>query len=127
MSFRPRPETANWAGAAAAGCAVLAIATRDGSYLFPGIMCLAFLLQCTQRIEVDGRFVQRTGLRPVMLDLATAEVAYRGSSWWRELFFCGPMFQLRDADGRRLYVESWLWPSELRLQLLEAIPADSRP
>jgi len=120
---RPRSETQHWAAAAMVGCVVLAIGTRDATYLFPATMSFAFLLQCGQRIVVDGRVVRRVGLRPVELDLATAEVVHRGSSWWRELFFCGPMLQLRDATGRRLYVESWLWDAETRSALVEAIPA----
>jgi hypothetical protein len=119
--LRPRTETAHWAAAAAVGCAVLAIATRDATYVFPGAMCLGLLLQCGQRLEVDGRYVRRVGLRPVELDLATAEVLHNGSSWWRELFLCGPTLQLRDADGHRLYLESWLWDAPTRAGLVERI------
>jgi hypothetical protein len=117
MNFRPRPETANWAAATSVGCIVLAIATRDTTFVFAGLMCAALLLQCAQRISIEGRYVTRAGLRAVVLDLAAAEIVREGSSWWRELFFCGPMLQFRDADGHRLYVESWLWPAELRAQL----------
>lgn len=117
MSFRPRPETANWAAATSVGCVVLAIGTRDSMFVFAGLMTAALLFQCTQRISIDGRYVTRVGLRPVVLDFGTAELVHEGSSWWRELFFCGPMLQFRDADGHRLYVESWLWPAELREQL----------
>jgi hypothetical protein len=114
-------DTVHWAAAACIGCLVLAIATRDGAYLFPGGMCFALLLQCLQRLEFDGRFVRRVGLRPVVLDLSTAEIAHGGSSWWRELFLCGPVLQLRDADGNRLYLESWLWDVPTRVSVLEAI------
>jgi hypothetical protein len=123
---RPRTETAHWAGAATAGLAVLSIATRDASYLFPAAMCFALLLQCSQRITVDGRFAQRFGLRPVVLDLYTAEVVHAGSAWWRELFLCGPVLQLRDADGHRLTLESWLWDAATRESLLAAIGAPAR-
>jgi hypothetical protein len=123
--FRPRTETLHWAAASTVGFAVLAIATRDGTYLFPGAMCFALLLQCAQRIEVDGRYVHRVGLRPTVLDLGTAEIVHAGSSWWRELFFCGPVLQLRDADGHRLYLESWLWPLETRLVFVEAVSRDA--
>ncbi len=120
---RPRMETAHWAAAATAGCAVLSIGLHDGSYLFPGVMCFALLLQCSQRIHVEGRFAQRFGLRPVVLDLATAEVVRAGSAWWRELFLCGPVLELRDADGHRLALESWLWDAATRQSLLDAIGA----
>jgi hypothetical protein len=119
--LRPRMETVHWAAAATVGCVVLAIAGRDGTYLFPGGMCFALLLQCTQRLEVDGRYVRRIGLRPVVLDLSTAKVTHAGSSWWRELFLCGPALQLRDADGNRLYLESWLWDIPTRISVLQAI------
>jgi hypothetical protein len=123
--FRPRDDTRQWAAACTAGFALLAIATRDATYLFPGAMCFAVLLQCAQHIDVDGRFVQRIGLRPTMLDLGTAEIVQTGSAWWRELFFCGPMLQLRDADGHRLYLESWLWPPEARASFVEAIAGNA--
>jgi hypothetical protein len=90
-------------------------------------MCFGLLLQCCQRIEVDGRYVRRVGIRAVELDLSTAEVLHSGSSWWRELFFCGPMLQLRDADGHRLYLESWLWDAPTRASLVEAIGGNPLP
>jgi hypothetical protein len=65
--------------------------------------------------------VQRVGLRAVTLDLSTAEILHTGSSWWRELFLCGPTLQLRDADGHRLYLESWLWDASTRASLVAAI------
>jgi hypothetical protein len=123
--FRPRTDTQQWAAAATVGCAVLAIASRDATYLFPGAMCLALLLQTTQRIVVEGGVAQRFGLRPVELDLGTAYVEHAGSPWWRELFLCGPSLQLRDADGRRLYLESWLWDADTRDCVLEAAAADA--
>ena len=120
-NVRTRGETAQWAAAATVGWLVLAIATRDATYMFPGGLCFALLLQCGQRLEVEGRYVRRIGLRAVELDLATAEVVRAGSSWWRELFFCGPTLQLRDADGHRLYLESWLWDASTRARFVEAV------
>ncbi len=121
--FRPRDDTRQWAAATTVGFAVLAIVTRDATYLFPAALCFVLMLQCLQRIDVDGRFVHRVGLRPTVLDLGTAEVVRTGSSWWRELFFCGPMLQLRDADWHVLYLESWLWTAETRAVFLEAVAA----
>jgi hypothetical protein len=118
--FRPSPDTANWSLAATAGWLALWLGTRDASYLFPGAMCGALWLQCRQRIVVDGRTAHRVGLRPVTIDLMSAEVVFPGRSWWRELFFLGRSLELRDADGHRLYLESWLWPREVRAQLVAA-------
>jgi len=120
---RPRNETMHWAAAASAGCAVVAVVTHDVAWLCVGALCLALLLQCSQRIVVDGSTAQRFGLRPVVLDLATAEVVRAGSAWWRELFLCGPVLELRDADGHRLTLESWLWDAATRQSLLDAIGA----
>ena len=117
---RPRADTANWALATTTLWVALGFLTRDASNFFPAAMCFAFWLQCLQRIEVDGRFVTRVGLRPVVLDLGTAEVVRAGSSWWRELFLCGPVLQLRDADGHRLHLESWLWDTATRTRFVEA-------
>jgi len=118
--YRPRSETLHWAVAAELGLVALWAFTRDPGYLFPAAMCLALMLQCSQRIVVDGHSVQRFGLRPVVLDLTSAHVVRAGSAWWRELFFCGPVLELRDADGRRLYVESWLWDAATRATLVAA-------
>jgi hypothetical protein len=117
---RPRNETMHWAAAASAGCAVVAVVTHDVAWLCVGALCLALLLQCSQRIVVDGSTAQRFGLRPVVIDLSTAEVVRTGASWWRELFFCSMPLQLRDADGHRLYLESWLWDVQTRLELVKA-------
>ena len=119
----PRDETKHWAAAGAVGCAVLAIVLRDPVYLFTGAMCFALLLQTAQRLEFEGRFVQRIGLRPVMIDLSTAVVVHEGTSWWRELFFCGRVLQLRDDDGNRLYLESWLWDEGVRHWFVDRCPA----
>jgi hypothetical protein len=122
--LRPSPDTANWSLAATAGWVALWLGTRDASYLFPGAMCAALWLQCRQRIVLDGRTAHRVGLRPVTIDLATAEVVFEGRSWWRELFFLGRSLELRDADGRRLYLESWLWSAEVRAHVVAAtLPA----
>jgi hypothetical protein len=118
---RPRTDTFHWAAAATTGCAVLAAATRDAGYFFAAGMAFALMLQCAQRIVVEGRHVRRTGLRAVTLDLATAELVHPGCAWWRELFLCGASLQLRDADGNRLYLESWLWAPETRALLVEAV------
>jgi len=119
----PREETKHWAAAGTVGCALLAIILRDTTYLFTGAMCFALLLQCAQRIRIDGPFVQRFGLRPVVLDLSTAVVVHDGTAWWRELFFCGRVLQLRDDDGHRLYLESWLWDAHTRQLLVEKAAA----
>ena len=68
--------------------------------------CASPWLQCRQRIVVDDDRVP-VGLRPVVLDLATAE-SCNGGRWWQELFFLGRACS-SDADGHRLYLESWLW------------------
>ena len=56
-----------------------------------------------------------------MLDLGTAEVVCEGTHWWRELFLLGKSLQLRDADGHRLYLESWLWDAATRTAFVEAV------
>ena len=117
----PRGEAAHWAGACTAGCLVVALATGDASWFFLAAVGVAYLLQCAQKIEIDGRFIKRVGLRPVVLDIATAEVVHSGSSWWRELFVLGPRLQLRDAEGNRLYLEAWLWEPATRTRFVEAV------
>lgn len=119
--YRPSSGTANWSLATATGWAVLAIGWGDYSLLFPAVMCLLLWLQCRQRIVVDGASVYRVGLRPVVLDIASAEVVCDGSRWWQELFFLGRSLQLRDADGHRLYLESWLWDAPTRSAFVEAV------
>jgi hypothetical protein len=71
-------------------------------------------------LVIDGTTVRRIGLRPVVLDLSTAEVVSTGRSWWVELFFLGRSLRLRDADGHSLYLESWLWDPVTRVALVEA-------
>jgi hypothetical protein len=121
--YRPSSETANWALAVTAGWVVLALALRDAGMLFPGVMCFALWLQCRQRLVVDDGTVYRVGLRPVALDLSTAELVCNGGRWWRELFFLGQSLQLRDAEGHRLYLESWLWDASTRTAFVEAMGA----
>jgi hypothetical protein len=119
--YRPNSETASWSLAAAVGWAVLAIGLGDRGMFFPALMCGALWLQCRQRIVVDGTTVYRVGLHPVVFDLATAEVINSGRRWWQELFFLGQSLQLRDADGHRLFLESWLWDAPTRAAFVEAI------
>src|SRR5262249_52398976 len=40
---RPRSETQHWAAAATAGCAVIAVVTRDSAWLCVGALCFALL------------------------------------------------------------------------------------
>src|SRR6185369_928408 len=112
--YRPSSGTANWSLAVATGWTVLAFGLHDLAMLFPASMCFALWLQCRQRLVVDGLAVYRFGLRPVTLDLSTAELVCTGGRWWHELFFLGQSLQLRDADGHRLYLESWLWDASTR-------------
>jgi len=119
--YRPSSGTANWSLAAATGWTVLAFGLHDLGMLFPAAMCFAVWLQCRQRIVVEGGEVLRIGLRPTVLDLGTAEIVCAGHRWWRELFFLGASLQLRDADGHRLYLESWLWDAHTRMAFVEAI------
>jgi hypothetical protein len=123
--YRPSSETANWALAVTAGWAVLALGLRDAGMLFPAVMCFALWLQCRQRLVVDGGTVYRVGLRPVALDLATAELVCNGGRWWHELFFLGRSLQLQDAEGHKLYLESWLWDAPTRTAFVEAIDGSS--
>ena len=119
--YRPSSGTASWSLATATGWTVLAFGLADLGLLFPASMCFALWLQCRQRLVVDGGTVCRVGLRPVVLDLASAEVVCTGRRWWQELFFLGKSLQLRDADGHRLYLESWLWDASTRAAFVEAI------
>ena len=119
--YRPSSGTASWSLAVATGWTVLAFGLHDLGLLFPAAGFFALWLQCRQRLVVDSRFARRFGLRPVVLDLATAEVVCTGRSWWRELFLLGQSLQLRDADGHRLYLESWLWDGPTRAAFAEAV------
>ena len=93
-----------------------------GTLWFAAIPFLLFV-QCFQRVEVDDDRVRRTGLRAVDLDLSTARVKATGRSWWVELFFLGRCLELRDADGRGLLLESWLWSKATRDALVDAAHA----
>jgi len=119
--YRPSSATASWSLAAATGWTVLAVVLRDFALLFPAGMCAVLWLQCRQRLVVDGQCVLRFGLHPTLLDLTTAEIVCTGRGWWQELFFLGRSLQLRDADGNRLYLESWLWDAPTRAAFVEAI------
>jgi hypothetical protein len=124
VEYRPSTETANWSLAVTVGWCAFWLVTRDAGYLFAAAMFAALWLQCRQRIVVEnGRYAHRVGLRPVTIDLASATVVNPGGAWWRELFFLGASLQLRDSDGNRLYLESWLWPVEVR----ERFSAASNP
>ncbi len=126
--YRPSAGTANWSLAAATGWGVLAFGLHDLTLLFPAAMCFTLWLQCRQKIVVEGTSVYRIGLRPVVFDLCTAAVVCTGTSWWRELFLLGHSLQLRDADGHRLYLESWLWDAPTRAAFVEAADrASDRP
>jgi hypothetical protein len=118
--IRPRSDTAHWAAALALGWLVLCIGLRDASFMFTAGMFGALWLQCRQRLVIEGQYVRRVGLRPCRLDLSTAEVVSAGRRWRVELFFLGRSLQLRDADGHRLYLESWLWDDVTRAGLAEA-------
>ena len=77
LELRPRSQTQHWMAAATVGSAVLAVGLHDATYLFVGAMFLALLLPVGQRIVVDNGCAQRFGLRPVVLDLHTAEIVKR--------------------------------------------------
>jgi hypothetical protein len=122
VEYRPSTETANWSLAITAGWLACGLVTRDAGYLFAAAMFAALWLQCRQRIVVEGgRYAHRVGLHPATIDLATAEVVAPGGPWWRELFFLGASLQLRDADGHRLYLESWLWPAATRAHFVASV------
>ena len=44
-----------------------------------------------------------------------------GRPWWIELFFLGRCLELRDADGRGLLLESWLWSKATRDALVATV------
>jgi hypothetical protein len=118
--LRPRRATGYWCCGVIAACAFAAAATHSWSPLVFTWVPLALLAQCRQRLEISGRYARRFGPRPVEVDLATATVRRPGRSWWCELFFLGSHFELCDADGHVLHVESWLWPDDVRRTLAEA-------
>ena len=112
--FRPRAATARAAAFACAGLLVLGIVTGARNAVWVAAVPFLFFAQCFQRLEVAGHRARRTGLRAVDLDLSTAQVKATGRAWWIELFFLGRCLELRDADGRGLLLESWLWSKETR-------------
>jgi hypothetical protein len=119
--FRPRVGTAK---ASALVCAVflaLTIVTGSRGTLVYAAIPFLFFVQCFQHVEVAGNRARRTGLRAVELDLSTARVAKTGRSWWAQLFFLGRCLELRDADGRGLMLEAWLWSASTRQALVEAV------
>ena len=81
-SIRPRSrDTANWPAAAAwAGSRCSLVARATLAYLFPAAMCFA-LLAAVQPAHRDRRrdACAASGLRPVVLDLTTAEVVATGT------------------------------------------------
>jgi hypothetical protein len=119
--FRPRPATAKIAAVVCAALLALSLATgsRDAIWL-AGIPFL-LLAQCFQSVHLMGNYVRRTGLRAVQIDMATAKVKATGRSWWVELFFLGRCLEIRDADGRGLLLESWLWSKAMRTEILEMV------
>ena len=112
--FRPRAATARAAAFVCAGLLVLGIVTGSRNAVWVAAVPFLFFAQCFQRLEVEGHRVRRTGLRAVDFDLSTAQVKATGLAWLIELFFLGRCLELRDADGRGLLLESWLWSKETR-------------
>jgi len=121
--FRPRETTAK---ISAVACAILlGVSVVTGSRGPIGLAAVPFLffVQCFQHLEVVGNRARRHGLRAVELDLTTAEIKANGRPWWVELFFLGHCLELRDADGRGLLLESWLWSAATRDAVLRAVRA----
>jgi hypothetical protein len=109
-----------------AGLLVLAIVAESRNAVWIAAIPFLFLAQCFQRVEVIGDRARRTGLRAVELDLSTARVKATGRPWWVELFFLGRCLELRDADGRGLLLESWLWSRGTRDALVATVRAYDR-
>ncbi len=80
-------------------------------------------MQCFEPLDVVGNCARRDGLRAVELNPATAEITAAGRSRWVEPFFLGHCLELRDADGRGLLLELWLWSTSTRDALLAAVRA----
>jgi hypothetical protein len=118
---RPRAGLAWAAFAVIVICLLAAAWTHSWTPLVFTWLPIALVLRGRDPIVVDGRFVRRGGIHPVEVDLATASVTREGGRWWVELFFLGRPFELRDADGQVLQVESWLWDASTRDLLLERI------
>jgi len=124
--FRPRAATARASAFVCAGLLVLSIASQSRNAIWIAAIPFLFFVQCFQRVEVVGDTARRTGLRAVELDLSTARVKATGRPWWVELFFLGRCLELRDADGRGLLLESWLWSKGTRDALVAAVRAYDR-
>ena len=124
--FRPRAATARASAIVCAGLLVLSIAAGSRNAIWIAAIPFLFFVQCFQRVEVIGDRARRTGLRAVELDLSTAKVKTTGRPWWIELFFLGRCLELRDADGRGLLLESWLWSKATRDALVAAVRAYDR-
>ena len=123
--YRPRPASAK---AAAITCAVLlALSLATGSRDAIWLAAIPFLLlaQCFQSVQLTGHRARRTGLRAVEIDLSTARVKATGRSWWVELFFLGRCLEIRDAEGRGLLLESWLWSKAMRDEIVGMVRAAS--
>jgi hypothetical protein len=121
--FRPRQTTAKISAVACATFLGLSVATGSRGPIWLATVPFLFFVQCFQHLEVVGNCARRHGLRAVELDLTTAEIKASGRSWWVELFFLGHCLELRDADGRGLLLESWLWSTATRDAVLHAVRA----
>jgi hypothetical protein len=126
VELRPRTATARWSVLVIVVCAFAAAATHSWTPLVFAWVPVGLLAQSRQRLEVDGRYVRRSGPRPVEVDLATASVQRAGRAWWAELFFLGHHFEVCDADGHVLRLESWLWGDDVRNALVERIGGSTR-
>jgi len=123
--FRPRPATAKAAAVACAGLLLLSVATGSRDAVWLAAVPFLLLVQCFQAVHLIGYHARRTGLRAVEIDLATAQVKATGRSWWVELFFLGRCLEIRDADGRGLLLESWLWSKATRDEIVQMVRADA--
>jgi hypothetical protein len=121
--FRPRTGTAKVSALLCAVLLAVTIVTGSRSMLVYAALPFMFFVQCFQQLRIDGNRAQRTGLRAVDFDLSTARVKTTGRSWWMQLFFLGHCLELRDADGKGLLLEAWLWSPETRQAVLEAVAA----
>jgi hypothetical protein len=115
--------TAEVSAIACAALLVTTIVTGDREATWLAVIPFLLFVQCFQHLEVAGNRVRRAGLRAVEIDLTTAELKATGRSWWVELFFLGHCLELRDADGRGLLLESWLWSKRTRHAILDAAAA----
>jgi hypothetical protein len=123
--LRPRPATAKAAAIACAVLLLLTVATGSRDSIWLASIPFLLLAQCFQSVHLIGHHARRTGLRAVQIDLSTATVKQTGRSWWVELFFLGRCLELRDADGRGLLLESWLWSKATREELLGMLRVDT--